>query len=119
MAYDEVLAARIRAAVSGRAECDEKKMFGGLAFMVNTHMACGIVGDDLMIRVGAEKYDEALSSGADEMDFTGRPMRGLVMVRAAQLATDEALDDWVVRAVSYAQSEPPKGPKKARSPRTT
>lgn len=118
MAYDEHLAARVRAAVSDRAECDEKKMFGGLAFMVNTHMACGVVGVDLMVRVGAQNYEQALSSGADVMDFTGRPMRGLVMVRAGQLTDDEALDEWVERAVSYAQSEPPKAPK-ARTPRPT
>ncbi len=94
-------------------------MFGGLAFMVNTHMACGIVGDDLMVRVGAENHDDALSRGADDMDFTGRPMRGMVIVPAAQLDSDAALDDWVERAVSYAQSEPPKAPKKAKPHRAT
>ncbi len=94
-------------------------MFGGLAFMVNTHMACGLVGGDLMVRVGADNHDDALSRGASEMDFTGRPMRGMVIVPGARLTTDASLDDWVERAVSYAQSEPPKSPKKAKPPRAT
>ena len=59
---------------------DERKMFGGLAFMVNTHMACGIVKDDLMVRVGKDNHDAAINAGAAEMDFTGRPMRGMVIV---------------------------------------
>ena len=96
-----------------------KKMFGGLAFMVNAHMACGLVGDDLMVRVGADGYDDALSRGADDMDFTGRPMRCTVMVRAAQITTEVALDDGVERAVLFAQSEPPKVPKRAKQPRAT
>ena len=119
MTYDEVLATRVGVAVSDRAQFEGKKMFGGMAFMVNTHMACGVVGDDLMVRVGAENYDDALSRGADEMDFTGRPMRGMVMVRAGNLNTDEALDTWVERGVSYAQSEPPKAPKKKKVPLAT
>jgi TfoX/Sxy family transcriptional regulator of competence genes len=116
MAYDEVLAERVRDVVAARAPLDEMRMFGGLAFMVNTHMACGLVGPDLMVRVGADNYDEALALGAEEMDFTGRPMRGMVMIRASDLETDEALEEWVERAVAYAQSEPPRPRKKPRAP---
>jgi len=119
MAYDEALAVRVRAAVADRAPCEEQKMFGGLAFMVNTHMACGLVGNDLMVRVGAANHDDALARGANEMDFTGRPMRGMVMVPAAQLESDVRLEDWVERAVAFALSEPPKAPKQAKPPRAT
>jgi TfoX/Sxy family transcriptional regulator of competence genes len=118
VAYDEALANRVRVAVADRAQFDEKKMFGGLAFMVNTHMACGLVGDDLMVRVGAANHDDALARGADEMDFTGRPMRGMVMVRAENLGSDDVLDEWVDRGVAFAQAEPPKPPK-VRTPSAT
>ena len=106
MAYDEVLAARVRAAVSDRAEADEKKMFGGLAFMVNTHMACGIVGDDLMVRVGAQAMAGALAEPhVRPMDFTGRPLKGFVYVSPAGYA-GPALGRWVRRAVAYAATVP-------------
>ena len=111
MAYDEQLAARVRAVLAERTDFDEKKMFGGLAFMVNTHMACGLIRDDLMIRVGKENYDDALSRGAQVMDFSGRPMRGMVMVPGPDVATDAPLATWVDEAVAFAQSEPPKKPK--------
>lgn len=108
MAYDEGLAQRVRDAVSSLTAVEERKMFGGLAFMVNTHMACGIVKDDLMVRVGKEGHAAALARGADEMDFTGRPMHGMVIVPAGRVVDDSALDDWVRTAVEFAQSETPK-----------
>ena len=76
MAYDEDLAGRTRELLAELTDFDERKMFGGLAFMVNTHMACGIVGDDLMVRVGKDNHDGAINAGATEMDFTGRPRAG-------------------------------------------
>ena len=75
MPYDEGLAERVREQLAPQAPFEERKMFGGLAFMVNTHMACGIVKDDLMVRVGKAGHDAALAAGAGEMSFTGRPMR--------------------------------------------
>lgn len=93
--------------LDGEIDFDEKRMFGGVAFMVNTHMACGVLGDDLMVRVGRDLYEDALRRGATEMDFTGRPMRGLVMV-AGELLDDDALAEWLDRAISVALSEPPK-----------
>jgi TfoX/Sxy family transcriptional regulator of competence genes len=117
MAYDESLAERVRDALASRAQFDERKMFGGLAFMVNTHMACGILGDDLMVRVGKANHDAALARGAREMDFTGRPMRGLVVVPGEAL-DDEPLAGWLDEAVRFAESEPPKPPKPPK-PRTT
>lgn len=114
MAYDEKLAERVREQVAKHAEPVELKMFGGLAFMVNTHMACGIMGEDLMVRVGADGHAVALARGAEEMDFTGRPMRGFVVVRAAEVDTDAALRDWVDGAVEFARSQPAKPPKKPK-----
>lgn len=120
MAYDEGLAERVRAELVPHVDVDEKKMFGGLAFMVNTHMACGIIGDDLMVRVGKAGHDDALHRGAREMDFTGRPMRGMVIVAGEDLE-DEVLACWVEEAVALAVSLPPKPPKppKTRGSRRT
>ena len=111
MAFDVELADRVREAVAERTDFVEKKMFGGLAFMVNTHMACGLVGSDLMVRVGAANHQEALADGAREMDFTGRPMRGMVFVPGDRLAVQDELERWIDRAVTHAASEPPKAPK--------
>ena len=110
MAYDDDLADRVRAELEGRVEFTGKAMFGGLAFLVNTHMACGVMGDDLMVRVGKQAHDDAIAAGAREMTKTGRPMRGLVVVPAIGLS-EESLATWLEQAVLFAQSEPPKPPK--------
>ncbi len=80
MAYDEDLAGRTRELLVELTDFDKHKMFGGLAIMINTHMACGIVGDDLMIRLGKDNHDAAINAGATQMDFTGRPLRGMVII---------------------------------------
>ena len=108
MAYDEDLADRVRELIAPLSAFEERNMFGGLAFMVNTHMACGIVKDDLMLRVGKDGHVAALARGAQEMDFTGRPMRGMVIVPGSQVVDESALDAWVALAVEFALSEPPK-----------
>ena len=105
--YDDILAGRVRVELAERVPFEERAMFGGLAFMVNTHMACGVMGADLMLRVGKEAHDDAISRGARDMDMTGRPMRGLVVVPSAAL-NDDALVAWVEQAVTFAESEPPK-----------
>jgi TfoX/Sxy family transcriptional regulator of competence genes len=110
MAYDHDLADRVRAELEGRTLFVEKAMFGGLAFLVNTHMACGVMGADLMVRVGKQAHDDAIANGAREMTKTGRPMRGLVVVPAAGLDGD-SLAAWLEPAVQFAESEPPKPPK--------
>ncbi|HEV8281304.1 MAG TPA: TfoX/Sxy family protein [Candidatus Limnocylindrales bacterium] len=103
MAYDEVLAERIRAALRGRADVVEKKMFGGITFMVAGRMACGVIHDDLMVRVGPDGHDEAIAKPhARSMDFTGKPMRGMVYVAPAGVATDDDLRSWVDRAIRVA-----------------
>jgi TfoX/Sxy family transcriptional regulator of competence genes len=108
MAFDEKLAERVRGVLKRRRGISEKRMFGGLAFLVNGHMACGIIGDDLIVRVGPEAYEAALRKpGARPMDFTGRAMKGMVYVgpRSTQRAT--SLKTWLERGLSYARSLPP------------
>src|SRR5687768_16269669 len=101
MAYDETLAQRVRWLLVEQEELRERKMFGGLAFMLRGNMCCGIVGDELMVRVGPEQYGAALAqSHARMIDFTGRPMTGLVMVTAEGLGSDEHLAAWVMQGVA-------------------
>lgn len=114
MAYNEKLADRIRALVGDRPDLTECKMFGGLAFMLNGNMFCGITRDDLMVRVGPDCFDEALASpGARLMDFTGRPMKGMAFVGPEGYAMEEELRGWVEQTLDYARSLPAK---KAKGP---
>jgi len=109
MAFDERLAERLRVVLRGVPGHGERKMFGGLAFMVDGHMSCGIVGDDLMVRVGAERHAEALAQPhARPMDFTGRPMKGMVYVSPEGFADDAALGAWVERALAFVRTLPPR-----------
>jgi hypothetical protein len=109
MAYDETLAERVRAALKGQRGLSEKKMFGGLAFMLSRHMACGLVKDELMVRVGPEGYSAALEQPhARTMDFTGRVSKGMVFVAPAGLRADDDLRAWVQRGVSFVRTLPPK-----------
>ena len=107
MAYDEKLAERIRTALRRRRGISEKKMFGGVAFLANGNMTCGVVGDELMVRVGPDAYAEALSrKHAREMDFTGRPMRGMVYVAKPGTRTARQLESWVERGLAFAKTLP-------------
>ena len=109
MAYGEDLAHRLRIAFQDETGVVEKKMFGGIAFMVRGHMCCGVTGKDLMVRVGAEQYGDALSlPHARPMDFTGRPMRGFVYVSADGLDADDNLKEWVNRGLRFVSTLPPK-----------
>lgn len=109
MAYDEGLAERVRGLAQDLARLDEKKMFGGLCFLVRGNMAAGIVGDELMARVGPVAYAECLRlPHAREMDFTGKPMKGLIYVAPDGIAEDEDLLAWLKRGLAYAASLPPK-----------
>ncbi len=110
MAYDEGLAERLRDAYADNHDVVERKMFGGLAFMVGGHMSCGVVNETLMVRVGPDLYADALSRPhAREMDFTGKSMNGFVYVDPAGLESDEALASWVDLSVDFVSSLPPKG----------
>jgi TfoX/Sxy family transcriptional regulator of competence genes len=109
MAFDEVLANRIRDALAGRASVTERKMFGGIAFMVAGNMAVGVIGDDLMVRLDPADAERALKEHHTRpMDFTGRPMKGMVYVDSAGTAADEDLAAWVNAGADFAASLPPK-----------
>ena len=109
MAYDERLAERLRNIFGGHPKAEEKKMFGGLAIMVNDYMCCGVIDDMLVVRVGSDQYEKALlQPHTRPMDFTGRPMKGYVYVESAGLPSDEALESWVSQGISFVRSLPPK-----------
>jgi len=109
MPYSEELAERIRELIGGRDGVGERRMFGGIAWMVNGHMACGTLGEDLMVRLSHEDAERALAEPhVGPMDFTGRPMRGFVTVHAAGIAEEEDLARWVDAGASHAASLPPK-----------
>ena len=109
MAYDEGLAERLREVYADVPNVVEKKMFGGIAFMVNGHMSCGPVNDTLMVRVGPDLYEEALARPhAREMDFTGRSMKGFVYVSPEGVDTDERLAEWVSLSLEFVHTLPPK-----------
>ncbi|MBS2017471.1 MAG: TfoX/Sxy family protein [Deltaproteobacteria bacterium] len=109
MGFDGRMADRIRAILGTRADVDERKMFGGLCFMVSGHMCCGLTATDFMVRVGPDAYDDALSQPhARPMDFTGRPLVGMVYVAPAGTRTSAALAKWVKRGVEFASNLPPK-----------
>jgi TfoX/Sxy family transcriptional regulator of competence genes len=109
MAYDAAVAKRVRAALGKSPDVVERKMFGGIAFMVRGNMCCGVIGDRLMLRVGPKGYQTALSRPhAKPMDFTGRPMKGLVYVEPAGFASAGDLKTWIARAMEFARSLPAK-----------
>jgi TfoX/Sxy family transcriptional regulator of competence genes len=109
MAYDEDLAQRVREVMAERTGVVEKKMFGGVSFMLDGNMACGVIGDDLIVRVGPQQYETAvMSPHARPFDFTGKPMKGWIVVAAAGVTSDADLAQWVQRGVAFAHSLPPK-----------
>jgi TfoX/Sxy family transcriptional regulator of competence genes len=109
MAFDEALADRVRDVLAPRAELSERKMFGGIAFMLAGNMAVGVVGEDLMVRLDPEDAERALAEPHTRpMDFTGRPMKNMVYVDAEGTASDEDLAAWVEAGADYASSLPPK-----------
>lgn len=109
MAYDEGLAQRIREALDELRGLNEKRMFGGISFLVKGNMACGVIDDDLVVRVGPAHYEDALEQPYTRaFDFTGRPMKGWVMVAPDGYESDLDLRNWVQRGVDFARSLPPK-----------
>jgi TfoX/Sxy family transcriptional regulator of competence genes len=102
VAYDESLATRLREAVGRRAGVSEKEMFGGLALLLHGNMFIGILGSDLMVRVGKDAHDECLNQpGARPMDFTGKPMNGYVFVGPDGCRTEQAVGRWVARGAEF------------------
>lgn len=109
MAYDEELAERVRDALALREDVTEQRMFGGIAFMLAGNMACGVLGDDLIVRVGPEGHERALAEPhVRPFDFTGRPSKGIVFVSPAGIASNEALAGWVEAGADFAASLPAK-----------
>jgi hypothetical protein len=109
VAFDEELAERIRGVLGDRVDVDERRMFGGIAFLLNGDMCCGIVGDELIARLGPEAAEQALAEpGVRPFDFTGRPSRGIVFVAPEAIAEDSDLDRWIGRAEEFAGALPPK-----------
>ena len=107
MAFDEGLAQRIREVMAAERCVSEKRMFGGIAFLLNGNMAVGVVQDNLMVRVGPHKYETLVAEPhAREMDFTGKPMRGFVYVGSEGVASDADLQRWIGHGTAYARSLP-------------
>ncbi len=106
MAYDDVLASRVREAVGPLLV--EKKMFGGLAFLLDGNMAVGVHGDELIVRMSRDDHASLLAEpGARPFDMTGKPMAGWLLV-AGEVLDDDVLAQWVERGMTYAGSLPPK-----------
>jgi TfoX/Sxy family transcriptional regulator of competence genes len=109
MAFDEELAARVEEVLAGREGLTSRKMFGGMAFMLGGNMACGVIGDEVIVRVPKGETAEVLKQdGVREFDFTGRPMKGFVCVDQSAVGDPDGLADWVETGADYAASLPPK-----------
>jgi TfoX/Sxy family transcriptional regulator of competence genes len=109
MAYNEALASRVRSLLSEHKALAEIKMFGGLCWTIRGNMACGVLKDDLVLRVDptvAAKY--LTEPHARPMDFTGRPMKNFLFVSSKACSTPAGLKKWVSRSVDYALSLKPK-----------
>ena len=109
MAYDEGLAARATEALGDQDGLVEKKMFGGIGYLVHGNMACGVNRDSLIIRVGPAIYEDALDQPHTGIfDMTGRPMKGWIVVRPNGYEDDEALTAWIQKAIDFALTLPGK-----------
>ena len=109
MAYDTELAARIRTRMSDVDGLTEKKMFGGIAFLVHSNMCIGVLKSDITARVGKERYgDLSEEPGARPMDFTGRPMKGWLFIGKDHLTQNSSLQTWIDRCLHFARSLPAK-----------
>lgn len=119
MAYDEGLAERIREVLDDEKGVTEKKMFGGIAFLLEGKMFVGIAKDDLMVRVGPERYQASLKQPhVRPMDFTGKPMLGYVFVAPAGVSEENELTRWVRLGATFAATLPEKTkPPRARKTR--
>ena len=109
MAYDEGLAQRIYEALEDRSGLDERKMFGGVGYLLNGNMACGVNKDDLIVRVGPHRYEKALAQPHTRVfDMTGRAMKGRGVIEPLGYESDEDLMSWLRQGVDFALSLPPK-----------
>src|SRR6516164_1331259 len=109
MAFDESLAERIRQGLGRKKGITEKKMFGGIGFLLNGNMCVGVWKESLIVRLDPDDYDDALKEPfVKEFDITGRPMKGWVLVGAEGIESDEQLKDWIGLAVKFVGKLPGK-----------
>lgn len=114
MAYDLGLADRVRLILKRRAGFSECRMFGGVAFMINGHMCCGVTKNELVLRLRPDEVTAALRRPHTRpMDFTGKPMRSMIFVNARGSDSDESLREWVESALAFVRTLPPKSPTRA------
>ena len=116
MTYDEKLAARVRRVLAVRPDVVEKRMFGGIAFLLDGKMFCGVVNSDLMVRVGPDAYEAALArTHVRPMDFTGRPLIGYVYVGPAGSRTEDAIAPWTEQGATFVARLLAKKPRRQRA----
>ena len=109
MAYDKGLAERIRQELADEPGYGERKMFGGIGFLLHGNMACGVIKNSLIVRVGPIEFDAALASPYTRVfDITGRTMKGWIMVSDEGYEDDEDLSRWVRKGAAFASALPPK-----------
>ena len=109
MAFDETLAARIRQNLARNKNVENKKMFGGIGFLLNGNMLVGVWKDSLIARVGSDEYEHAvLEPHVKEFDITGKPMKGWVLVEPEGVEEDEQLNEWIQRALKFVGKLPAK-----------
>jgi TfoX/Sxy family transcriptional regulator of competence genes len=109
MAFDQGLAQRIREQLAATGGVTEKQMFGGIAFLVDGNMCVGVIGEELIARVGLDATDAALERpGSRLFDFSGRPMKGWITVAPDALEDDDALAGWIDDALGFVRTLPPK-----------
>ena len=109
MAYDEALAERVRSLLGARQDVTERKMFGGITWMLRGNMACGVLGADIAVRLSHENADRALAEPhTRRFDMTGRPSRGFIVVAGEAVAQDDELARWVDAGADHALSLPAK-----------
>ena len=109
MAFNEALAERIRRGLARKKSIEEKKMFGGLGFLLKGNMLVGVWKDSMIVRVGQESYDESLlEPHVKEFDITGKPMKGWLLVASEGVEADDQLKEWIKRAVNFVVKMPEK-----------
>jgi TfoX-like protein len=110
VAFDETLAQRVRSLLDGQPDVTERRMFGGIGFLIAGNMCCGVYGDSLIVRLDRDQAEAMLASqpGVRPFDVTGRPMRGWLFVGPEALGEDPELAAWVDRAETFASSLPAK-----------
>ena len=109
MPENKVLVERIRSVLANQKGIVEKKMFGGISFMLNGNLACGVLGDEMIVRVGPDGYEDAmLQPNTRTFDFSGKAMKGWITVKAEGCTKDSDIRAWVRRGTEYAATLPPK-----------